>query len=109
MKYYSSDPIGFRSLPNSPIVRLSHPQHRRLARYFAEQRKMVRKVLTSNIICETEIQEAKARISEMRALGFIIVKIDQEKPRKGDRRKRYILADTVILVESDIDGDGDVA
>ncbi len=99
MNYYSNEPLSFRTNPDGLITPLPKPQHRMLARYFAEQRDRRRSVLGLEVIVETGIEQWAARKCEMMALGMAIVTEHQPNPSKGDRRKLFRLSDDTDLVE----------
>ena len=99
MKHYSDSPLSFRAKPDGPLISLSKPQHRKLARYLAEQRQHCRDVFALQILMETGIEQYQGRMSEMRVLGFDIETKPQLNPEKRDRRKIFRLADNIELIE----------
>lgn len=96
---YSDQPLNFRVKPDGPITTLPKPQHRKLARYLAEQRERNRDVLWWDVVSETGIQKWDSRMSEMRDLGFNILTISLPNPAKGDRRKLFRLSVDIEIIE----------
>ena len=98
--------VVFRANPDGAPVTFTRAQYCRLALYYFEQREKRRPVTTLEMVLETKIEQAQARLSEMRKLGFDVKTVDLTNPRKGDRRKLYILSDGIVRVE-EADGGND--
>ncbi len=98
--------VAFQALPADQIVIFKRPQYCQIALYLFEQRERGRKVTTRELVLETDIDQAQARLSEMRRLGFVVNTVAQICPRSGDQRKLYILADNIVRV-GEADGGSD--
>lgn len=90
--------LRFRAHSRGSLILFSRSQHVKLARSFFDWRAQGRDVFYAEAADETGIQEAKARISEMRAMGFPVLTLPQPNPRKGDRRKLLRLAAEAELI-----------
>ncbi len=100
-----SNTLTFRALPDGGPITLSRPQYVKIVAYFFEQRERGRMVTTRELVNETDIDQAQSRLCEMRKLGFDVRTVDPRSARKGDQRKRYILADNIVRVENADGGD----
>lgn len=100
------EPLGFRVKPDGPVIYIASRKRQLLAvaLYLIANRKLGRQVTTLEMQHETGIQEVKARLSELRDLGFAVETVDQPNPAKGDRRKLYRLSADIEIIEGGSNG-----
>jgi hypothetical protein len=98
--------LGFRVKPDGPVIYIASRKRQLLAvaRYLIANRKLGRLVTTLEMQHETGIQEVKARLCELRGLGFAVETVDQANPAKGDRRKLFGLSADIEIIEGGSNG-----